>query len=76
MYYEDDYLWKRSRENLVQIYQDELCKIKYHKCEDIISLKVRRRLKEYGVLKIKDGRFLVLTELGKELLKPHRSTKT
>jgi len=56
VYNEDGYLWKRSRENLVKTYKEELCKIKAHKREDIISLKRRRRLKEYGVPKIKmDG---------------------
>jgi len=39
VYNEDDYLWKRSRKNLVKTYQEELCKINDYKCEDIISLK-------------------------------------
>ena len=65
---EDDYFWKLSRRNLVETYKEELQKIDDHKCEDIISLHVRRRLKEYGILKIKNGQFLVLTELGIELL--------
>ena len=76
MYNEDDYLWKRSRRNLVETYNKELQKLDDHKCGDIISLNVRRRLKEYGVLKIKGGKFLVLTELGVELLKPYCSIKS
>jgi len=73
---EDEYLWKRSRENLIDFYNDELYKVdKGHLCAKLLNGDVRRRLIEYGVLKKHKGKPLILTELGKELLKHHFSIK-
>ena len=67
----DEYLWRRSQENIVHVYKEELCNIaRGFSGETLLSLNVRRRMKEYGILKIYKGQFLVLTEIGKELLNP------
>ena len=70
---EAEYLWKRSRENLVDFYKEELNKIdKERECKETLSRHVKRRMTKYGIIKKKNGMYMVLTDLGKELLKTHQ----
>ena len=75
MYNEDEYFVKRNRENLVDFYKEELKKIdKDRKCKELLTRHAKCRMTKYGIIKKKRGKHIILTELGKELLKPHLST--
>ena len=72
----DEYFVKRTRENLVDFYKEELKQIdKERKCRELLSRHVKRRMTKYGIIKKKNGMPIILTELGKALLKPHLSNK-
>ena len=47
---------------------------KDRKCKELLTRHVKRRMTKYGIIKKKRGKHIILTELGKELLKPHLST--
>ena len=66
---EYEFLEQRSRENLIENYREELLKVmKGYNIMDFMSLNVRRRLREDGILKKFSGRYVV-TKLGREILK-------
>lgn len=73
MYNENEYLWEISRRNCVDFYKEELNKIdKDRECKATLSRHVKRRMTKYGIIKKENGMYMVLTDLGKELLKTHQ----
>lgn len=65
---DEEFIKKRSRENLVEIYREELLKIiEGHSCVDFISTGVRQRLREEGILQ-RFGSKYTITDLGREML--------
>ncbi len=72
----DEYLLKRNRDNLIDFYNEELCKI-YHggTSTSLFSNEVRDRMKTYGILERIRGKGVVLTAMGKKLLKPYKTAR-
>jgi len=72
---DEDFIEKRSRENLVETYREELLKVlRGYNRMDFIPLSVRKRMREDGVLKRFSGRYTV-TELGMEMLREEASER-
>jgi len=66
---DEDFIERRSRENLVETYREELLKvIEGYNRIDFMSHGVRRRLKAEGIIKKVSGKYTV-TELGMQMLK-------
>ena len=65
---EKEFIEQRSRENLVEMYREELLRvIEGEDCIYLISSRVRKRMREYGVLK-KFGCKYEVTPLGVKML--------
>jgi predicted methyltransferase len=72
---DEDFIKKRSRENLVEFYREEFLKvIDGHNCGGLIPLHVRRRLRKEGILK-KFGSKYTVTQLGREMLSEEASNR-
>lgn len=72
---DEDFLEKRSRENLVETYREELLRIlRGYKHMDFIPFIVRRQMRKDGILKRFSGRYTV-TQLGMEMLSEEASDR-
>ena len=68
----DEYLFNRSRENLIDFYNEELCKIySGENSASVLNKDARKRLKKYGILERERAQRFVLTAIGKKLLYPY-----
>lgn len=65
---EKEFIEQRSKENLVDMYREELLRvIGGEDCIYLISSRVRKRMREYGILK-KFGNRYEVTPLGVKML--------
>ncbi|MCK4438448.1 hypothetical protein KAV47_05195 [Candidatus Bathyarchaeota archaeon] len=70
---DEDFIKKRSRENLIEFYREELLKvIEGYNRMDFMSHGVRRRMRKEGVLKKRGGKYTV-TRLGRKMLSEEAS---
>jgi len=66
---ENEFLERRSTENLIEIYRQELLRIlSGENCFKLLPRSVRRRLGDYGILKRFGSRYEVTTK-GKKMLR-------
>jgi len=67
---QEDFLKQRSRDNLVEVYREELLKvIEGYNHMDFMPFHVRRRMREEGIIIKKVGSKYTVTELGRDMLK-------
>jgi len=66
---ENEFLERRSTENLIEIYRKELLRIvRGENCFELLPRSVRRRLRNYGILKKFGSKYEVTTK-GKKMLR-------
>ena len=72
---DEDFIRKRSRDNLVEFYREEFLKvIDDNNCRDFMHHRVRQRLMKEGILK-KFGSKYTVTQLGREMLSEGASNR-